>query len=175
MGSLRREPAAWGATATGSRARTTKLTTTLQALPDSQWTTITLDRRGAHNRPQVHDQDVTVRGCPVPLRQIAVRGLRHEHPTLILTNDRTSPAKQIVGRYAKRVFISTSGHLTIESRQITCLNQPPPTHPTRCRFAVWESELMGVWFVFVRLAARERSLRLQRSAVTWRVDPTVST
>ena len=32
------------------RARPAKLTTTLEALPDSQWTTITLDRRGAHNR-----------------------------------------------------------------------------------------------------------------------------
>ena len=29
----------------------------------------------------------------------------HEHPTLILTNDRTSPPKTIVGRYAKRMRI----------------------------------------------------------------------
>jgi hypothetical protein len=87
------------------RARTAKLTTALEALPDSQWTTITLDRRGAHAKPQVHEQDVTVRGCPTPLRQIAVRGLGHDHPTLILTNDRNSPPKQIVGRYAKRMRI----------------------------------------------------------------------
>jgi hypothetical protein len=87
------------------RARNAKLTATLEALPDSQWTPITLDRRGAYNKPQVHEQDVTVRGCPVPLRQIAVRGLGHDHPTLILTNDRTSPAKKIVGRYAKRMRI----------------------------------------------------------------------
>jgi hypothetical protein len=87
------------------RARNAKLTGQLEALPDSQWTPITLDRRGAHNKPQVHEQDVTVRGCPTPLRQIAVRGLGHEHPTLILTNDRTSPPKQIVGRYAKRMRI----------------------------------------------------------------------
>ena len=76
------------------RARNAKLTTGLEALPDSQWTTITLDRRGTHNKPQVHEQDVTVRGCPVPLRQIAVRGLGHDHPTLILTNDRDSPPKR---------------------------------------------------------------------------------
>ena len=87
------------------RARTAKLTSQLEALPDSQWTPITLDRRGAYNKPQVHEQDVTVRGCPVPLRQIAVRGLGHDHPTLILTNDRTSPPKPIVGRYAKRMRI----------------------------------------------------------------------
>jgi hypothetical protein len=87
------------------RARTAKLTAALQALPDSQWTPITLDRRGAYNKPQVHEQDVTVRGCPTPLRQIAVRGLGHDHPTLILTNDHTSPPKTIVGRYAKRMRI----------------------------------------------------------------------
>ena len=87
------------------RARTATLTAQLESLPDSQWTTITLDRRGAHNKPQVHEQDVTVRGCPTPLRQIAVRGLGHDHPTLILTNDRASPPKQIVGRYAKRMRI----------------------------------------------------------------------
>ena len=87
------------------RARNARLTAALEALPDSQWTQITLDRRGAHNKPQVHEQDVTVRGCPTPLRQIAVRGLGHDHPTLILTNDRESTPKAIVGRYAKRMRI----------------------------------------------------------------------
>ncbi|MGH2861111.1 MAG: hypothetical protein ACRDLT_06315 [Solirubrobacteraceae bacterium] len=51
------------------RARNAKLTTALEALPDSAWTQITLDRRGAYAKPQVHEQDVTVRGCPTPLRQ----------------------------------------------------------------------------------------------------------
>lgn len=32
-----------------------------------------------HNWPQVHEDIVTVRGCPEPLRQIAVRGLGHRH------------------------------------------------------------------------------------------------
>jgi hypothetical protein len=87
------------------RARTATVTATLEALPDSAWTQITLDRRGAYAKPEVHEQDVTVRGCPVALRQIAVRGLGHDHPTLILTNDRDSSPKQIVGRYAKRMRI----------------------------------------------------------------------
>ena len=87
------------------RARNPRLTTALEALPDSAWTQITLDRHGSYAKPQVHEQDVTVRGCAVPLRQIAVRGLGHDHPTLILTNDRANPPKQIVGRYAKRMRI----------------------------------------------------------------------
>jgi hypothetical protein len=87
------------------RARNAKLTKTLEALPDSAWTTISLDRRGAHNRPQIHEDTVTVRGCPKPLRQIAVRGLGHDHPTLVLTNDSANKPAHIVDRYAKRMNI----------------------------------------------------------------------
>jgi hypothetical protein len=87
------------------RARNKKTTDQLEALPDSAWTQITLDRRGPYSKPEIHEQDATVRGCPTPLRQIAVRGLGHEHPTLILTNDRESTPKTIVGRYAKRMRI----------------------------------------------------------------------
>jgi hypothetical protein len=87
------------------RARNAKLTATLEALPDDAWSTITLDRRGPYNRPQVHEDVVTVRGCPKPLRQIAVRGLGHDHPTLVLTNNYKSKAAQLVDRYAKRMTI----------------------------------------------------------------------
>ncbi|MGH9285719.1 MAG: hypothetical protein ACRD0M_08600, partial [Acidimicrobiales bacterium] len=87
------------------RARNAKLTATLEALPDSHWTTISLDRRGPHHRPQVHEDIVKVRGCPQPLRQLAVRGLGHDHPTLVLTNDSTSKPGRLVDRYAKRMNI----------------------------------------------------------------------
>jgi transposase len=87
------------------RARKPKLTAELEALPDSEWTTVTLDRKGRYARPQVHEHEVTVRGCPVPLRQIAVRGLGHEHPTLILTNDRDRKPARLIDRYAARMSI----------------------------------------------------------------------
>ena len=87
------------------RARNAKLTARLQALPDRDWTTISLDRRGPHSRPQVHQEVVTVRGCPKPLRQIAVRGLGHDHPTLMLTNDRAAKTAALVDRYAHRMTI----------------------------------------------------------------------
>ena len=104
------------------RARTAKLTAKLEALPDSAWTPITLDRRGPYSKPEVHEQDVTVRGCPTPLRQIAVRGLGHDHPTLILTNDRTSPPKKIVGRYAKRMAIEQRLAESIRSFHLDALS-----------------------------------------------------
>jgi hypothetical protein len=48
---------------------------------------------------------VTVRGCPVPLRQLAVRGLGHEAPTLLLTNNHTAKPAKLIDRYAKRMTI----------------------------------------------------------------------
>jgi transposase len=104
------------------RARNAKLTAQLEALPDSAWTQITLDRRGPYAKPEIHEQDVTVRGCPIPLRQIAVRGLGHEHPTLILTNDRDSPPKKIVGRYAKRMRIEQRLAESIRSFHLDALS-----------------------------------------------------
>ena len=87
------------------RQRNPALTSRLESLPDQDWTTVTLDRRGPYSRPQVHEDVVTVRGCSRPLRQIAVRGLGHDHPTLILTNDIASPPGMLVNRYAKRMAI----------------------------------------------------------------------
>ncbi len=104
------------------RARNAKLTAQLEALPDSAWTQITLERRGPHSKPEVNEQDVTVRGCPIALRQIAVRGLGHEHPTLILTNDRDSPPKKIVGRYAKRMRIEQRLAESIRSFHLDALS-----------------------------------------------------
>ena len=104
------------------RARNRKLTEALEALPDSAWTQITLDRRGAYTKPQVHEDDVTVRGCPTALRQIAVRGLGHDHPTLILTNDRHSTPKKIVGRYAKRMAIEQRLAESIRSFHLDALS-----------------------------------------------------
>jgi hypothetical protein len=48
---------------------------------------------------------VSVRGCPVPLRQLAVRGLGHDQPTLILTNDHTAKPAKLIDRYAQRMRI----------------------------------------------------------------------
>ena len=87
------------------RQRNPKLIERLTALPDSEWQTIRLDRHGPHNRPQVHEQEVTVRGCPVALRQLAVRGLGRDQPTLLITNDRERSAKELLLRYRGRAEI----------------------------------------------------------------------
>jgi hypothetical protein len=49
------------------RARSATLIKTLDALPTTAWTHSTLDRAGPYRHPQVHEDQVRVRGCPVPL------------------------------------------------------------------------------------------------------------
>src|SRR6266511_1629599 len=87
------------------RARSPKLVAALDALPATAWPRTTLDRTGPYRHPHVHEDQVTVRGCPVPLRQLAVRGLGHEEPTLILTNNHTAKPAKLVDRYAQRMTI----------------------------------------------------------------------
>jgi transposase len=87
------------------RARKPTITAQLETLPNSAWTTVTLKRKGRYAHPQIHETQVKVRGCPAALRQIAVRGLGHEHPTLILTNDHDRPPAKLIDRYAARMTI----------------------------------------------------------------------
>jgi transposase InsO family protein len=112
------------------RQRSPKVIEALEALDDDAWTTVTLDRKGRHRRPQVHEDTVTVRGCDTPLRQIAVRGLGHDHPTLILTNDWDAKPGWLVNRYAKRMTV-----IDLASRRLLgwSMGDPPRRHPGRRR------------------------------------------
>ena len=89
------------------RARTPKLTAALHALPASAWKPLTdrprrrQDPPGpSHRRPRRHPSSY-----PGTLRQLAVAGLGHDEPTILITNDLTSPAKKIIERYARRMNI----------------------------------------------------------------------
>lgn len=104
------------------RARHPSIITRLEALDNDAWTTITLDRNSRHRKPQIHETTVTVRGCRQPLRQIAVRGLGHDHPTLILTNDTTHQPGWLVNRYAKRMTIEQRLAESIRSFHLDALS-----------------------------------------------------
>ena len=89
------------------RARTAKLTAALAALPADAWTPLTIARAGGKTRKvQIIDTpDATLSSYPGTLRQLAVAGLGHEQPTILISNDLTSPAKKIIERYARRMNI----------------------------------------------------------------------
>src|SRR5262249_50168082 len=89
------------------RARTPNLTAALAPLPAKAWTRITPDRAGGTSRTVriVDDPTVRLSAYPGTVRQIAITGLGHDDPTILITNDRGRAAKALIERYAKRMDI----------------------------------------------------------------------
>jgi len=89
------------------RARTPKLTAHLHALPASAWTAMTIARAGGKTRrvAVIDNPAAKLSSYPGTLRQLAVAGLGHDEPTILVTNDPASPAKAIIERYARRMNI----------------------------------------------------------------------
>jgi transposase len=88
------------------RMRSPALITQINALTPTDFTTITLDRPGAHNKPKVHESTgVHLTNYPGTVRQFIVTGLGRDAPTVIITNDHTTPTKKLIERYARRMTI----------------------------------------------------------------------
>src|SRR6266536_3474907 len=88
------------------RRRTKKLLNELHELPLSAWRRIELENIArAYKTPRIYDQEIALKGYAKPIRQIAIKDLGHEEPTILLTNHlATSPVK-LIGRYAKRMLV----------------------------------------------------------------------
>jgi hypothetical protein len=89
------------------RARTPKLTTALHALPAKAWTSMTVARAGGTTRTVrvIDNPAVKLTRYPGTLRQLAVAGLGHDEPTLLITNRELLPAKQLIETYSRRMNI----------------------------------------------------------------------
>ena len=88
------------------RMRSPALLRYINGLTAADYTTITLDRPGKHNRPSVHESAaVRLTSYPGTLRQLIVTGLGHQAPTVIISNHHDLTTKAIVERYARRMTI----------------------------------------------------------------------
>ena len=58
--------------------------------------------------PRVLDRRIRLRDYDGPLRQLTIADLGHEEPTLLLTNQLTRSAAQLIGRYAQRMLIENN-------------------------------------------------------------------
>jgi hypothetical protein len=89
------------------RARHPAITKALAALPASAWKPMTLGRAGnTTRRIRVHDDPAAALSAyPRPIRQLAVTGLGHDQPTLLITNRPALPARQVIQSYARRMNI----------------------------------------------------------------------
>ena len=77
----------------------------LHALPASHWKTVTITRSGRHRRPQLHEDMMKLKDIDAKVRQIAVRNIGRDEPTLLITNDPTTAGKDLFARYAERMII----------------------------------------------------------------------
>jgi hypothetical protein len=87
------------------RERGPKLMADLAARPDGEWKTVRIERTGRYRAPQIHDQLVQIKGISDKVRQLGVRNIGREQPTLLITNDLTTTTKKLFARYAERMTI----------------------------------------------------------------------
>ncbi len=108
------------------RTRSAAVVRHIEELHPTAWKTVSLDRDGNYRKPQVVDEDVTLSAYPGTIRQLVVRGLGRDTPTVIITNDRHSTPKQLIERYARRMTIEQRLAESIRSFHLDALASAVP-------------------------------------------------
>jgi transposase len=94
----------------------------LAALGASEWHSARIDRAGRYRHPQLHEDVIALKDVSRPVRQIAVRNIGREEPTLLITADRTTKAKDLFARYAERMLIENELSAYIKGFHIDALS-----------------------------------------------------
>lgn len=109
------------------RRRSQRLLDAIAETPVSAWRQIELDSVGRiYKTPKILDQKIRLQGYEGEIRQITVKDLGHEEPTLILTNQLKRSAATIVGRYAKRMLIENGIEDNIDFFHMDALSSAVP-------------------------------------------------
>ena len=91
------------------RRRSARLVDALLAEPPEKWRRVTLTNVARRFRtPRILEQTVRLGDCPDPVRQIAVRDLGHDRPTLLITNQLDASPRELIDRYARRMVIENT-------------------------------------------------------------------
>lgn len=89
------------------RARSPSLVRDIALVPPSAWREVELDVPTRKFRfPKVHETKVRLAGGE--FRQMAIKDLGHEQPTVLLTNDHKTSAAKVITRYAQRMLIENA-------------------------------------------------------------------
>jgi hypothetical protein len=108
------------------RMRSPALLRHIEAVPAAAWRTVHLERSGAYRSPQVVDESVRLADYPGTIRQLVVRGLGRESPTVIITNDPGATTKTLIERYARRMTIEQRLAEAIRSFHLDALSSAVP-------------------------------------------------
>ncbi|MDQ5832370.1 MAG: hypothetical protein M3550_04835 [Actinomycetota bacterium] len=106
------------------RRRGGKLMEAVAALADEAWQAVRLERPGKHRDVTVAEMAVTIKKRD--FRQLAVKGLGRDQPTLLLTNQRQRTPKQLIERYAKRWAIENALSAQIRAFHLDALASQVP-------------------------------------------------
>jgi transposase len=106
------------------RRRGGNLIKQIEALPPESWTAVRLERPGKHRDVTVTESEVTI--GKHNFRQLAIRGLGRDQPTLLLTNRHETTAKQLIERYAKRWLIENQLSAQIRAFHLDALSSQVP-------------------------------------------------
>jgi transposase-like protein len=88
------------------RMRSPALLRHVSALQPRDFTTVTLDQPGPHNKPKVHeDKAAKLTSYPGTVRQLVVTGLGRDQPTVIITNEHQATIRNLISQYARRMTI----------------------------------------------------------------------
>lgn len=106
------------------RRRNQGLMGAIAALPKEDWQPVRLERPGKHRNVTVTEMMVTI--AQHDFRQLAVRGLGRDQPTLLLTNQHQRTPKQLIERYAKRWLIENQLASQIRAFHLDSLSSQVP-------------------------------------------------
>jgi transposase len=98
----------------------------LAALPATAWKSARIDRVGRYRNPRLHEDMITLKGISAKVRQIAIRGIGRDEPTLLITNDVATPGKALFARYAERMTIENELDAYISGFHLDALSSGVP-------------------------------------------------
>ena len=105
------------------RRRGSSIVRRLLALPESHWERAVIDiPKRRHQRIRYVDERVTLRDYEGEARQIAVKGLGREQPTLFLTNNFEASARELVMNYARRNGVEDALGSSVNFFHLDCLS-----------------------------------------------------
>jgi hypothetical protein len=98
----------------------------LAALPASAWKTVTIARTGQYRKPRLHEDMIKLTGVSSSVRQIAVKNIGRDEPTLLITHDLATPARDLFARYAERMTVENELDAYISGFHLDALTSGVP-------------------------------------------------
>lgn len=91
------------------RRRSSKILDQINAVPSARWKRVKLENVTREFRtPKILEEMVKLSSYEGEIRQIAVRDLGHEYPTVVLTNQLERGSAKLIQRYARRMIIENN-------------------------------------------------------------------